>query len=273
MQLELFSPDRTALAEGWEAVERLEWPRARRLFGEVLERWPDTEEAREALEWLEVAERELGGLDFGNSAELTTRLWAAREAFVAEGFGGRFRRAVVMRLLWLMESGGTGGPSESPCRGEVLLEAQRPGAAVRWLGEAMGAPGARRDLQWLLGLALWASEHPKEARRQWLGFLLELGPEEAVEAAASLPDPEVLRLIEAHGPQRAPAEAWLAGLAPLLQEDELPPRQDSGLELHRHLLGAEEARRRADLDGAIDHREALLRLDPELLRRYMDRLG
>ncbi len=262
------------LAEGWEAVEALDWQRARHLFEEVLERWPDwSEEAREALQWLEVAERELAGLDDGNPGAHAVTLWTAREAFPVGGLGGRFRRAVVMRLLRLMESGAAGGPSESPCRGEVLLEAGRPGAAVHWLGEAVGAPGARRDLRRLLGLALWASDRPMEARRQWLRFLLELGPEEALEAAAALPDPEMSRLIEAHGPERAPAQAWLAGLAPLLQEDELGDGESVGLELHRHLLGAEMNRRRGDLDGAIAHREALLHLDPELLRRYMDRLG
>jgi len=273
VQLELFSPDRTALAEGWEAVERLDLGRARRLFTEVLDRWPETEEAREAVEWLGVAERELAGLDPGDPVEFAARLWAGREAFPPDGFGGRFRRAVVMRLLWTMESGGLGGPSESPCRGEVLLEAGHTGSAIRWLGEAVDMPGARGDLRRLLGLALWRSEHPKEARRQWLRWLLGLGAAEAAEASHELPDAEIGRLVTSHGPGRAPAEAWLAGLAPLLQEDELPGGDWPGLDLHRHLLAAEEARRRGDLDGAVAHREALLRLDPDLLRRYMDRLG
>ena len=273
MQLELFSPDRTALGEGWEAVARLDLGRARERFESVLVRWPETEEAVEALRWLTVAGERLAGMEGDTPEELAARLWAAREAFPRTGLGGRFRRAVVLRLLWEMESRGTGGPSDRPCRGEVLLEAGRAGAAVRWLSEALEAPGARSDLRRLLGLALWPAERPKEARRQWLAWLLTLAPEEAAGAAASLPDPEIGRLVRAHGAAVAPAWAWIEGLAPLLQEDELPAAAVEALAPHRHLLAAEDARRRGDLDAAVAHREALLHLDPELLRRYMDRLG
>jgi len=273
VQLELFSPDRTALAEGWEAVGRLDLVRARGLFEGVLERWPGTTEAVEALRWLAVARERLAGFEGDAPDDLAARLWAVREAFPRHGFGGRFRQAVVLRLLWEMESRGVGGPSETPCRAEVLLEAGRPGASVRWLGEVMGTPGARSDLRRLLGLALWAAEHPKEARRQWLAWLLQLDSAEAVEAAGTLPDPEIARLVKDHGAEEAPILAWLEGTAPLLQDDELPNRQTPGLQPHRHVLAAEEARRRGDLEAAVAHREALLHLDPRLLRRYMDRLG
>jgi len=239
----------------------------------VLDRWPDTAEAREGLRWLAVAEDQLPEPVPEDPRELAAALWKAREAFPDAKLAGRFRRAVVLRLLWVMESTGVGGPSELPCRAEVLLEAGHAEAAIRWLSEALGTLGARSDLRRLLGLALWRSEHPKEARRQWLAWLLETGPEEAAELASTLPDPVIARLVAAHGADRAPAEAWLAGLAPLLQEDELPGRPSPHLELHRHLLGAEDARRRGGLDAAVRHREALLRLDPGLLRRYMDRLA
>ncbi len=273
VQLELFSPDRTALAEGWETVERLDLARARRVFEDVLDRWPETEEATEALRWLTVAEERLDGMEGDAPRELITRLWNARDAFPRQGLGGRFREAVLARLLSEMQVRGLGGPTDAPCQGEALLEAGRPGAAVRWLTRAVAVPGCRKDLRRILGLAFWASERPKEARRHWLAWLLTFDEEEAARAAASVPAPEIPRLVAAHGAASAPVWAWLEGLAPLLKDDELPGRRTEALELHRHVLAAEEARRRGDLDEAITHREALLRLDPELLRRYMHRLG
>ncbi len=273
MQLELFSPDRWALAEGWEAVRSLDLEGARRSFEEILRRWPDTEEAREALRWLQSAQELLDGFEEEAPPGRIRRLWEAHRAFPAAGLGGRFREAVLLRLLWEMESADLGGPSESPSRGEVLLEAGRLGAALRWLADAMEQPGAGHHLHRAMGQALWCSERPKEARRQWLVWLLGLDPAEAPAAARELPDPALAALVEAHGTDAAPLHAWLDDQAPLLEDHELPARRTPALEAHRLVLAAEEARRSGDLDAAVRHREALLRLDPRILRRYMDRLG
>ncbi len=271
VQLELFSPDRTALDEGWEAVAQLDFERARERFENVLARWPETGEAVEALRWLTVVGRALAGMEHDTPEALVSRLWAAREPLAHTGLGGRFREAVLTRLLWEMESHGTGGPLDGPCRGEVLLEAGHVEAAVRWFRKAVETPGARSDLRRLLGLALWSAGRHKEARRQWLIWLLTLAPGNAPSAAASLPDPEIGRLVATHGIGGAPAWAWLEGLAPMIQEDELPVAAAEILAEYRHILAAEAAARRGDLDTAITHREALLRLDPELFRRYMSR--
>lgn len=273
MQLELFSPDRTALAEGWEAVALWRLEEARTLFAGVLERWPENAESEEALRWLQVAGERLAGLDEEAPAERVRRLWAARDAFPQAGLGGRFRRALLGRVLEEMDLAGLGRPGESPCRGEALLAGGRAGDAVRWLAAALDSPDARSDLRWVLGRALWRLERPKEAREEWLTWLLMIEPERAAEAAAALPDPALAGIVAAQGIDRAPVEAWLQGLAPLLGEELLPDRRSPALEAHRNLLAAEVARRRGDLDLAIRHREALLRLDPALLRRYMERLS
>jgi len=273
VQLELFSPDRTALADGWEAVALWRLDEARTLFAGVLARWPDNAESEEALGWLEVAGRCLGVVDGETPAGRVRRMWGARDTFPQCGLSGRFRWALLARILEEMDLAGVGGAGESPCRGEVLLAADRPGDAIRWLTPAIKEPGARRDLRGLLGQALWIHERPKEARTEWLAWLVSLEPERAAEAAAALPDPELVRIVAAHGVDRAPLEAWLEGLAPLLGEEHLPGRAAPPLEMHRRLLAAEAARRRGELEVAVRHREAVLRIDRTVLSRYMDRLS
>lgn len=273
MQLELFSPDRTAIAEGWYHVKFWRLEAARAMFSRVAERWPEDSESREALRWLDVAYKEVGDLKAQEPPERVVRLWAARDVFPQVGLGGRFRQALLALLLEQMELAGTGDPGETPSRGAVLLAAGRAQDAVSWCASAVKAPGTPPDLRRLMGDALWQLERRKAARGEWLGWLVQLEPDAARAAARSLHDPELAEIVASHGIERAPVEAWLRNLAPLLEAEHLPDRNSPDLEFHRTVLAAEAARRRGKLDTAIRHREELLRLDPALFRRYMERLS
>lgn len=273
MQLELFAPDRTALVEGWEAVSLLELRHARKIFAGVLQRWPDTEEAREALDWIATGERLMERVEDLPPVEQIRRLWEGVAALPISGLGSRLRCAFLSRILEAMELAHCGGPQDSPCRGDVLLAAGRAGDAARWLFEAVETAPERPELRRLLGIACWRLERRSEARRHWLLYLLALPAEVARQAAESLPDPELGRRVAAHGAARGGLEAWLDGMAPLLAPADLPPAGGPELDLYREVARAEAARLAGDLDRAIRHREALLGLDPAVLRRYMDRLG
>jgi tetratricopeptide (TPR) repeat protein len=273
VQLELFAPDRTALAEGWEAVSMLHLEHAREIFSHVLRRWPDTDEAREALEWISRGTELMARAAEFPPGERLRCLWEGAMALPASGLASRLRRALLDGILEEMDLTGAGGPNASPCRGEVLLAAGRPGDAARWLFEAAETAPENRELRRLLGSACWQLERRTEARRHWLLFLLELPDPEAREAARSLPDRELARRVAEHGAARGGLEAWLEGVAPLLAPDELPGGGGAEVRLYRHIAEAEAARLRGDLERAVQLREALLRLDPALLRRYMERLG
>lgn len=87
VQLELFSPDRTALAEGWEAVERLDLERARRRTTSPTlqsgDSWPPTAPAalrprRGSPAWLPCSRRSSFPAGIAPASTSTATSWAPR---------------------------------------------------------------------------------------------------------------------------------------------------------------------------------------------------
>ncbi len=274
MQLELFSPNRFELAEGWEAVASLDFTAARYLFEGVARRCPDDSESTEALELLDLAEERLPRLRALPPADRIDRLWASRTAFPDSVFGRRFRTAILDATLREIDAVGLGRSGDDPCRGEVLLELGRIRQALDWLGADIETAG-RTPLKYLelSARALWALAHRSAARGRWLQWLLSEDPEPLETRIARIQDDSLQDIIRAHGVERAPLEAWFSELAPLLEEEELPPFRSPELATYRTVLLAESARKRGDLEEAIRHRKALMKTDPDLLRRYMRRIG
>ncbi len=112
MQLGLFSPDRTLLGEGWARVGALDLEGARAAFAEVVDRWPEADDAREALAAVERALTVLGGPPEGDAHRRARSLWAALGRLATHGAEGRVRRALAAGVVAALRP--SGRPADDP---------------------------------------------------------------------------------------------------------------------------------------------------------------
>lgn len=272
LQLNLFSWDRVKVGEGFKALARLDFAKAQATFQTLLSKWPGHPDASVGLGMIAT------WADFLREAETLQRrdaivaLWERIRVYPFGQCGQALRRALIQRVVALMEEDAALYVPPDLCLGCLLVELENYGkaeAAFRHLLDIHPREG--RILVWL-GNCLFKQRKTSEARVVYAKAVLSASSEVKLE---EIEDKELVEVIADEDVYSAAIWGWLRGMLPLVDVEEGPPhdrKHAEALRVYQAVRRAERARAKGAHEEMVAQRRLLKELAPAVFLQYMGRM-
>jgi hypothetical protein len=283
-QLPLFNREAMILAEGYRCLAAFKIREAEQYFNDVIDRkGSDTdsaeqEEARRALETCEdwqplVLQNIHGKPSFSvHSSEIYKKFSDYDFANVSgiRQFQNALLRAITNRML---ETGHFNIDKENKTSADLLMELGRHKKAEEVVMLQMERDPADNHLCYCLAEIQWKNNKRGEAKKNYARGLLydpcRLPYDRLVYKKLS-------ELIDAEGPEMAPAFGWVRGILPLVylrnDVESCSNRHSHAVDCYRLLWAADKALQKRNLDSCIEYRKQLKAKAPTLYDEYFSLL-
>ena len=284
-QLPLFNREAMILAEGYRCLAGFKISEAVQYFHDVLDRMgsePDSfeqEEARRALETCKdwqplVLQNNHGKPDFLVHSDEIYKKFSDYDFANFSGirqFQNALHRAITKRML---ETGHFYIDKENKTCADLLMELGRHKEAEELVLLQMEREPEDNHLYYCLAEIQWKSNKQGEAKKNYARGLLY--------DPCRLPDSRMVYkklsdLIDAEGPEMAPAFGWVRGILPLVY---LRNDLESCSNTHRHamdcyrlLWSADKALQKRNMDVCFEYRKELKAKAPSLYDEYFSLLA
>lgn len=272
LQLDLFSWDRLKIAQGFAALERLDFPAAETVFDSVLGQLKDHREAlfggRLVADWKDQA---------GSAATMTTEE-AVRfllPVIMSYGFGvlgAGLRRGLIGMIALRMERDGLIFIAPDIHLGLLFMETGQYSRAHDAFIKHLDQEPKTGLIMGFAADSLWMQGRGKEASLLYARALL-LSP--LALDVEKLRDARLRKVIMEEGVVHAPVYGWLEEILPLVEE--VPPNpvnkeHRTALDIYSAVILAEKSRLSGDHAGMVESRRRLRGSSREVFGCYMERL-
>ena len=272
LQLNLFSWDRVKVGEGLRALAGLDFAKAQVIFQNLLSRWPGHPDASAGLGMVAAWADALNKVEAMQKRDAIVALWERIRSYPFGQCGHALRRALIQRVVALMEENSALYVLPDLCLGCLLLELEDYGkaeAAFRHLLDIHPRDG--RILVWL-GNCLFRQCRTGEGRLVYAKALLSASSELKLE---EIDDKELVEVIANEEVDSAAIWGWLRGLLPLVEVEEGPPhdlKQAEASRVYQTVRRAERARANGEYEEMVAQRRLLKELAPAVFLQYMARM-
>ncbi len=272
LQLNLFSWDRVKVGEGFKALAGLDFAKAQVIFQNLLSKWPGHPDASAGLGMVATWADALSKAEVLQRRDAIVSLWERIRSYPFGQCGHALRRALIQRVVALMEEDAALYVPPDLCLGCILLELEDYGkaeAAFRHLLEIHPREG--RILVWV-GNCLFRQRKTSEARVVYAKALLSEPSEVKLE---EIEDKELVGAIADEEVYSAAIWGWLRGILPLVDVEEGPPhdrKHAEALRVYQTVRRAERARVNSTYEEMVAQRRLLKELAPAVFLQYMGRL-
>lgn len=272
VQLNLFSWDRVKVGEGFSALAGLNFAKAQVTFQNLLSTWPGHPDASLGLGMAATWADFLRGVETLQKRDAIVSLWERIQLYSFGQCGHALRRALIQRVIALMEEDADLYVPPDLCLGRLLLEIEDYGKAEAAFGHLLGIhPCDGRILVWL-GNCLFRQGKTSEARVVYAKVFLSTPSEVKLE---EIEDKELVEAIAGEEVYSAAIWGWLRGVLPLVDVEEGPPhdrKHEEALRIYQTVRRAEKARARGAHEEMVERRRLLKELAPAVFLQYMGRM-
>ena len=272
LQLNLFSWDRVKVGEGFSALAGLDFAKAQITFQHLLSTWSGHPDASLGLGMAATWADFLTGAETLQTRDAIVSLWEQIRLYSFGQFGQALRRALIQRVIALMEEDTDLYIPPDLCLGRLLLEIEdykSAEAAFKHLLETHPCDG--KILVWLAN-CLFRQGRTSEARVVYAKVFLSAPLEVMLE---EIEDKELVEAIADEEAYSAAIWGWLRGVLPLVDAEEGPPldrKHEEALRVYQTLRRAEKARARGAHEEMVERRRLLKELAPAVFLQYMGRM-
>ncbi len=272
LQLDLFSWDRVKVSEGFSALAGLDFKKAQATFQNLLSKWPGHPDASAGLRMAATWADFLREAETLQKREALASLWERIRSYPFGQCGNPLRRALIQRVIALLDEDADLYVPPDLCLGRLLLELEAYGKAETALSRLLEThPGHGSILVWL-GNCLFHQGKTSEARVVYAKVLLMAPSNVQLEEIA---DTELVEAIAEEDVYSAAIWAWLRGVLPLVDVERKSVhdrKHEEALLVYQTVRRAEKARAKGAHEEMVDQRRLLKGMAPAVFLQYMGRM-